>query len=174
MLSLLPWSRTVLGQRANGALLQGVLTYHNDNARSGQNLVETILTPANVNSGAFGKLFSYSVDGEIYAQPLYVANLSIPRNGVHNVVFVVTEHDSVYAFDADGRQTAPLWSRNFLSAKSGVPRFRRPTPADRCSLPKSELPRRRSSIRSAGRFLSKLRPSALSATPSATRTNCTR
>ena len=119
-LLMLPSNHALSESRADIGHFQGVVTYHNDNARSGQNLIETILTPANVNSGTFGKLFSYSVDGEIYAQPLYVANLTIPRNGVHNVVFVVTEHDSVYAFDADGRQTAPLWSRSFLNAKRGV------------------------------------------------------
>ncbi len=77
-----------------------VLTYHNDNARTGQNLSETQLTPANVNSASFGKLFNLIVDGKVDAQPLYVSGLSIPGAGVYNVVFVPTEHDSVYAFDA--------------------------------------------------------------------------
>src|SRR6202022_2007195 len=86
----------------------GVLTYHNDNLRSGLNAHETILTPANVNSSQFGKLFTYKLDGDVHAQVLYIANITI--GGVaHNVVFVATEHDSIYAFDADGKQSTPLW-----------------------------------------------------------------
>src|SRR5207245_9422417 len=77
-----------------------ISTYHYDNARSGQNTKETILTPLNVNSTKFGKKFSVSVDGQIYAQPLYMSNLTI-SGGTHNVVFVATEHDSLYAMDAD-------------------------------------------------------------------------
>src|SRR5215468_1096939 len=77
-----------------------VLTYHNDNARTGQNLNESILTPANVNSRSFGSIGFMSVDGLVDAQPLYVSNLTI--GGIsHNVLFVATESDSVYAFDAD-------------------------------------------------------------------------
>ncbi len=85
-----------------------VPTWHGDNARSGLNANETILTPTNVASGKFGRLFSYLVDGYIYAQPLYVSNLTI--NGAqHNVVFVATEYDSVYAFDADDSSVGQLW-----------------------------------------------------------------
>jgi uncharacterized protein (TIGR03437 family) len=100
-----------------------VLTYQYDNSRAGQNLRESVLTPANVNSAQFGKLFSHAVDGYVYGQPLYVANVSIPGKGVHNVVYVVTEHDSVYAFDADnsaGPNAAPLWHVSFLDAARGV------------------------------------------------------
>src|SRR5580658_1240581 len=66
----------------------GVLTYHNDNARTGQNLSETILTPTNVNSTTFGLSFTQPVDGYVYAQPLYVSGLGLPASGKHNVVFV--------------------------------------------------------------------------------------
>src|ERR1700728_2810900 len=77
-----------------------VTTYHNDIARTGQNTQETILTPANVNSTQFGKLFSVPVDGAVYAQPLYLSSVAI-AGGTHNVLYVVTEHDSVYAIDAN-------------------------------------------------------------------------
>ena len=78
-----------------------VLTWHNDNARTGQNLEEMTLTPANVNVSMFGKLFVIPVDGKVDAQPLYVPSLPIPSRGSRNVLFVVTEHGSAYAFDAD-------------------------------------------------------------------------
>ena len=77
-----------------------VTTYHNDLARTGANTAETILTPANVNSAQFGKLFAVSVQGNVYAQPLFLANLAI-AGGTHNVLFIATEHDMVYALDAD-------------------------------------------------------------------------
>src|SRR6266480_1976025 len=97
---------------------QGVFTYHNDLARTGQNLNETILSPSNVNSTSFGKLFADPVDGQVYAQPLYVANVVIPNQGIHNVVYVATENNTVYAFDADTRG-APLW-RTSLSINGGT------------------------------------------------------
>src|SRR5208282_4466467 len=78
-----------------------VVTYHNDIARTGQNLQETILTTSNVNSSSFGKLFALPVEGIIDAQPLYLSAVSIPGKGTHNVVYAVTENDRVYAFDAD-------------------------------------------------------------------------
>jgi hypothetical protein len=77
-----------------------VTTYHNDVARTGQNTQETILTPANVNATQFGKLFSVAVDGVVYAQPLYLSAVAI-AGGMHNVLYVATEHDSVFAIDAD-------------------------------------------------------------------------
>src|SRR6266403_1394818 len=85
---------TALAQSVN------VLTEHNDIARDGADTNETILTPADVNGSSFGKLFTDSVDAQVYAQPLYVQGLSI-SGGTHNVVFVCTESNSVYAFDAD-------------------------------------------------------------------------
>src|ERR1700728_1712062 len=80
---------------------QDVLTWHNDNARTGQNLGETILTPQNVNPRTFGKLFAIRVDGKVDAEPLYVSRIKIPHKGFRNVLFVATEHDSLYALDAD-------------------------------------------------------------------------
>src|SRR5258707_10229198 len=94
-----------------------VLTYHNDLARTGKNTNETVLTPANVNVNTFGQLFSYPVDGYVWAQPLYVSGLAIPGQGTHNVAFVVTAHNGVYAFDADsnsGRNNGLIWHVNLV------------------------------------------------------------
>ncbi len=88
-----------------------VLTQHNDNSRTGQNLQETLLNTSTVNVANFGKLFSLPVDGNIFAQPLYVPALTI--GGVtHNVVYVATAQNSVFAFDADSGNTTPLWTVN--------------------------------------------------------------
>ncbi len=102
------------------AALAAVSTYHNDNARTGQYINETALTPANVNAARFGKLYSYPLDGYVYAQPLYMPQVAIPGNGVHNVVIVATQHDSVYAFDADSSSADPLWRVNFLNPDAGI------------------------------------------------------
>src|SRR5438132_7645394 len=94
-----------------------VLTYHNDNFRTGLNVNESSLVPANVNTNTFGKLFVYRVDGHIYAQPLYVSGLNIPGQGTHNVVYVATQHNTVYAFDADrntGLAGGLLWQVNLV------------------------------------------------------------
>jgi hypothetical protein len=107
------WAASALLTLPTGLLAQtGVLTWHNDAARTGQNLLETILTPANVNNATFGRLFMLSVDGKVDAQPLYVPSVTIPSKGVHNVLYVVSEHDSVYAFDAD--TGALLWQISLL------------------------------------------------------------
>jgi hypothetical protein len=103
--------------------LTNVLTYHNDNARTGQFSFEQDLTPATVHVSTFGKLFSHDVDGYVYAQPLFMQNVHISGKGLHDVVFVATEHDSVYAFDAHddhGTNVLPLWHRSFLNPASGV------------------------------------------------------
>jgi hypothetical protein len=84
------------------------------------NTNETILTPTNVSSGAFGKVFSYPVDGSIFAQPLYLPNVAIPGQGTHNVIYVVTESDGIYAFDADGLQSTPLWYVSLINPAQGI------------------------------------------------------
>jgi hypothetical protein len=95
--------------------IPSVLTYKYDLARSGENTSETILTTSNVNATHFGKRVSYPVDGQVYAQPLYMPGITI-KGKVHNVVFVATEHDSVYAFDADAKSAgAALWHTTFLT-----------------------------------------------------------
>ena len=95
--------------------LDGVFTYHNDLARTGHNLREYALTKAEVSGSGFGKRWSCAVDGDVYAQPLYAANLVV--GGVrHNVVYVATNHDSVYAFDADSGSCAPLWQVSLLGS----------------------------------------------------------
>lgn len=91
----------VLAGRAGLGRAQNVLTYHGDNARTGEYSGETILTLANVNKATFGKLFVVPVDGKADAQPLIVLHLAIPGRGTHNALFIATENDSVYAFDAD-------------------------------------------------------------------------
>ena len=98
----------------------GVFTYHNDNMRTGDDLNETVMTPSNVNSSDFGKLFSYPLDGLTFASPDYVPNVNIPGQGYHNLVIVATEHDSVYAFDANDRSSSPIWHVNFTDPAAGV------------------------------------------------------
>jgi outer membrane protein assembly factor BamB len=88
----------------------GVLTYHYNNALTGANLHETILTPSNVNAADFGKLFTVSLDGDVYAQPLYVPRVAVPLEGVHDIVYAATEHNTVYAIDADDPNGLILWS----------------------------------------------------------------
>jgi hypothetical protein len=93
---------------------QRVVTSQYDNARTGTNLNETSLTPRNVNVQHLGKLFTLHVDGDVYAQPLFVAGVEIPGKGRHDVLFIATEHDSVYAFDAYGNPSSPLWQVSLL------------------------------------------------------------
>src|SRR5215469_5914155 len=98
--------------------LAGVYTYHDDLARDGANAQEYALTPANVNSTQFGKLFSCVADGAVYAQPLWVANLSVHATN-HNVLFVATQHDGLFAFDADANPCVTLWQANLIDAAHG-------------------------------------------------------
>lgn len=116
---------TSLAQRATSAYTPApdntaVATYKQDNGHTGDQKNETILNTSNVNSSTFGKRVSYPVDGQVYAQPLYVPNLTI-GGASHNVVFVATEHDSIYAFDADQTSAvAPLWRTSYLTSSSIV------------------------------------------------------
>src|SRR5215471_501518 len=91
-----------------------VLTQHNDTSRTGAYLQETQLTTSNVTSQQFGALFTYHVDGHVYAQPVYLSNIDMPDGDTNNVVYVATMHNTVYAFDADNplAANAPLWSRS--------------------------------------------------------------
>lgn len=111
LLSVLVFRREMLVGAAPA--FKGVLTYHNDNMRTGRNPSETSLTLKNVNSTTFGKLFVIPADGVVDAQPLYAPNVSIPGNGTHNVLLVATEHGTVYGFDADNGST--LWQVTTLA-----------------------------------------------------------
>jgi hypothetical protein len=97
-----------------------VTTAQYNNARTGATLREKSLTPRNVNPRKFGRLLSLPVDGNIYAQPLYLPHLVMPGTGVHDVVFIATEHDSVYAFDAAGKPPKPLWRISFIEGRNNV------------------------------------------------------
>src|SRR5882757_8001087 len=98
-------------------------TSRGDNGRTGANTNETLLAPSNVDKNNFGRLFSYSLDYQSLAQPLYVPNVDIPGKGTHNVVYVATMADSVYAFDAEsnaGPNASPLWQVNFTNSSAGI------------------------------------------------------
>jgi hypothetical protein len=119
VLSLLVFFITSITVITVGYAQVPVTTWHFDNAHSGANTNEMILTPQNANRLSFGKLFTQSVDGAVTGQALYLPSVTIPNLGVHNVVYVATMHNSVYAFDADsatGANSSPLWHTSFLSA----------------------------------------------------------
>jgi len=100
---------------ASPASTTNIPTWHVDNSRTGLNSQETALTPSTVNATKFGKLWSYLVDGYVYGEPLVISNLTI--NGAkHNVLFVATESDSVYAFDIDSSSQTPLWKTSLLQS----------------------------------------------------------
>lgn len=106
----------------SAAAQTSVLTYHNDNARTGQYLSEFLLTPANVRAPQFGSRYFLPVDGSVYAQPLYLSRVKIAGKGLRNVLFVATSHDSLYAFDADDEagSAEPLWKTSFLDPAHGI------------------------------------------------------
>ena len=97
-----------------------VTTSQYDNSRTGATLHEKILNPRNVNARQFGKVGAFKVDGAVYAQPLYLPGVEVPGKGTHDVIFIATEHDSVYAFDANHPEDAPLWQVSFLDKARGV------------------------------------------------------
>ncbi|HXM99973.1 MAG TPA: fibronectin type III domain-containing protein [Candidatus Dormibacteraeota bacterium] len=113
--------------------LTGVFTYHNDLYRDGANTKEYALTTANVNTAMFGKMFSCAVDGAIYAQPLWVANVTI-GSVKHNVIIVATQHDSVYAFDADASPCVTLWRFSMLDGAHGGTTGEVPVPSPHTSM----------------------------------------
>jgi hypothetical protein len=98
--------------------LPGVFTYHNDLSRDGANIQEYALNPATVTTSNFGKLFSCPVDGAVYTQPLWVPGVTI-NGAVHNVVYLATQHDTVFAFDADAKPCLQLWTANLLDTAHG-------------------------------------------------------
>jgi hypothetical protein len=100
--------------------LAQIATSQYDNLRTGSTLNENILNPQNVNANQFGKLGAFKVDGAVYAQPLFIPSVEIPGKGKHDVLFVATEHDSVYAFDADRPGDPPLWQVSFLDKTRGA------------------------------------------------------
>jgi hypothetical protein len=116
--ALLFWPTFALSQTS-------VVTYHYDNSRTGQNTQEPFLTPANVRPDQFRRLFIQpNLDGDVYAQPLYLPNVPIAGKGIHNVVFVATQGDSLYAFDADnndGANATYLWKASVLDPAHGAP-----------------------------------------------------
>ena len=124
-----------------------VSTYHYDNSRSGVNNLETVLTPANVSQTTFGKLFAQQLDGPTYGQPLYYASLTLTNSytgavSTHNAVFVATNNNTIYAFDADsntGTNSAPLWSINFNSSVNGITPTSGDDITDIFGLPQAEI-----------------------------------
>src|SRR3569833_1048197 len=100
-----------------------VLTWRYDQTHAGQNTSETALTTTNVNPGSFGKLFSLKVDSTVYPQPLYVPNLKMSDGQFHNVLFIETSNDSMYAFDADsngGANSSPIWKVSLAASDHGA------------------------------------------------------
>ena len=108
--------------------LTGVATYHNDLSRDGVNSQEYALSPSNVNTSRFGKLFSCAADGAIYTQPLWMPNITVSGTA-HNAIFVATQHDSLYAFDADANPCKTLWSVSLIDTAHGASAGEAPVPS---------------------------------------------
>jgi len=102
------------------AKFQGVLMWKGDPSGTGVYSNEVKLTPANVNVGQFGRLGSFQADGLVMGQPLYVSELDVAAVGTRNVIILATEHDSVYAIDADNPGSGPLWERRYVDAANGI------------------------------------------------------
>ena len=117
---MLLWRLAFLNIIVSGFISGQITTSQYDNARTGANLKETALTLKNVNTNGFGKLFTLNVDGDVYAQPLFLPHLSIAGKGEHDVLFVATEHDSVYAFDAAAKPATPLWKVSFTNSSRRI------------------------------------------------------
>src|SRR5262249_44162758 len=122
-----------------------VLTYHNDVASTGLNAAETLLTRTNVNPTTFGKIFQAQVQGQVYAQPLVMQGVTITvgaNQGTHDVVFVATEHDQLYAFAAAAAAVVPLWRRDFLdlaNANNHLPNATALTPVPQADVNTSDI-----------------------------------
>ena len=113
----------LLGLVGSSAAQIAYATSRGNNNRTGANTNEVLLSPSNIDKNNFGRLFSYPIDYQSLAQPLYVPNVNIPGKGVHNVVYVATMADSVYAFDAEsnaGANADPLWRVNFTDPGNGI------------------------------------------------------
>jgi hypothetical protein len=117
---ILPSTILALALLASSCLHAQVTTSQYDNGRTGAYLDEKTLTPKNVNAKQFGKIFSFRVDGDVYAQPLYVPKVEVPGKGTHDVIYIATENDSVYAFDAAGNPAEPLWKTSFAHPNTGI------------------------------------------------------
>ncbi len=116
---LLKTAPTATANSSNRSGQIDLTTSQYNNLRTGSNANEVRLTPRNVNSREFGKLFSLDVDGDVYAEPLYLPAVQISGKGTQEVIFIATEHDSLYAFDA-GKKSAPFWHTNFTNSAMGV------------------------------------------------------